>query len=417
MTQNTTTTTISSKQKAYDMIIVGGGISGLSMAHFCAKQGWSVLVLEASGHIGGALHSQYFSAPADDFWVELGAHSCFNSYGNLISILEDLGLLSAAQKKATATFRFWHDQQMFSIPSQLSWLPLFASLPKLFMQKKTGRTVKDYYSSVLSEKNYQQVFKHAFNAVICQPADEFPAEQLFRKKARRKDVLRSFSFPQGLETIAQAIAEYPQIDIHTHAPVLDITFSNSVFNVKTQLNSPAIQSRFLTLATPVNITKKLLENDFAHLSKCLGMIQTVKVESIGVLVKKVDLNLETLAGVIAPDNAFYSLVSRDTIEHEKYRGFTFHFKPQGLTETDKRKLVCKVLNIENTAIVEWLGKTNVLPALRLEHTASLQKLDGRLKELPLAITGNYFNGVSIEDCVTRSVIELKRLQKINHIRQ
>lgn len=408
MTQNTTTTTISPKEKTYDMVIVGGGISGLSMAYLCAKQSWSVLLLEAAPQVGGALHSQAFKAPAEDFWVELGAHSCFNSYGHLIRILEDLGALSTAQKKATATFRFWREEKMRSIPSQLSWLPLFATLPKLFTEKKAGRTVKDYYTCLFGETNYQHVFKHAFNAVICQAADEFPAEQLFRKKARRKDVLKSFTFPQGLQSIAQAISTLPQIELQTQTPVKDICFSNAVFSIKTK--QQVIHSRFLTLATPVNVTKKLLEYDFYRLSQCLETLYTVEVESVGVLVKKADINLEPLAGVIAPDNAFYSLVSRDTVKHKDYRGFTVHFKAQKLPEADKRQLICKVLGIENSAILDWVEKTNVLPALRLEHESLLQNLDEQLKELPLAITGNYFNGVSIEDCVTRSVVEFERLR-------
>ncbi len=412
MTQHTATSAIPTQQKTYDMVIVGGGISALSMAHFCAKQGWSVLVLEATEQVGGALHSHHFNAPADDFWIELGAHSCFNSYGHLLTILDDLGLLTSVQKQATTTFRFWRDHKKHSIYSQLHWFSLLANIPKLFTQKKTGRTVKDYYSSLFGEKNYQQLFKHAFNAIICQAADDFPAEQLFRKKARRKEVLKSFSLPKGLQSIAQAITEYPNIDIQTQTTVTELAFSDAVFQVKTQSSNTLIKSRYITLATPADTTKNLLKPAFSHLAVYLETLAIMKIETVGVLVNKIDSILEPLAGIIAADDAFYSLVSRDTVTHQDYRGFTFHFKPQVLTKTAKHALICEVLDIGHTDIIEWVEKVNYLPALRLEHQALLNALDEKLTTLPLAITGNYFNGVSIEDCVTRSKVEFERLLKL-----
>ncbi|MEA3291375.1 MAG: NAD(P)-binding protein, partial [Pseudomonadota bacterium] len=81
-------------------IVVGGGISGLGIAHFAARRGVPTLVLEGGDRVGGCLHSRRFS-DTGDFWVEAGSHSCFNSYGNLLEILADLALthsLVAKQK-------------------------------------------------------------------------------------------------------------------------------------------------------------------------------------------------------------------------------------------------------------------------------------------------------------------------------
>ncbi len=421
MTQNNTALEVSSnekmKQPLYDMVIVGGGISGLSMAHFCAKQGWSVLLLESSEHLGGALHSQHFNAPAQDFWVELGAHSCFNSYQHLIGILEDLELLEHIQKKQTSKFRLWRQGELLSIPSQLSILPLLLTLPKLFFAKKTQRTVIDYYTGLFGKDNYQNLFKHAFNAVICQPADRFPAELLFRKKQRRKEVLKSFTFKNGLQTITTAMSEQAGIDIKTGVEVLDVNFSKPYFEIKTNQSAPDVsfRSRYLTVATSVNQACTMLKHIVPQAAALLNTMQVVKVESVGVLVEKSALDLEQLAGIIAPDNAFYSLVSRDTVEHDTYRGFTVHFKPQGMSKLDKSQKICEVLGVHPQAIMQWTEKTNYLPALRLEHQEKLQQLDEDLKDLPLAMTGNYFNGVSIEDCITRSAVEFQRLCELDSV--
>ena len=71
----------------YDLLVVGAGVSGLSMAHYAAEAGLKALVLEGEERPGGCLHSHRFSGEYKGFWIELGAHSCFNSYGNLLAIL------------------------------------------------------------------------------------------------------------------------------------------------------------------------------------------------------------------------------------------------------------------------------------------------------------------------------------------
>jgi phytoene dehydrogenase-like protein len=43
----------------YDIIIVGAGISGLSLAHYCAGQGLKTLMIEKSERVGGTFHSHH----------------------------------------------------------------------------------------------------------------------------------------------------------------------------------------------------------------------------------------------------------------------------------------------------------------------------------------------------------------------
>nr|MBP6456976.1 FAD-dependent oxidoreductase [Chitinophagaceae bacterium] len=45
------------EQKKYDVIVVGGGITGLATAYFAAKAGKKVAILEASKNIGGLLNT------------------------------------------------------------------------------------------------------------------------------------------------------------------------------------------------------------------------------------------------------------------------------------------------------------------------------------------------------------------------
>jgi protoporphyrinogen oxidase len=71
--------------------------------------------------------------------------------------------------------------------------------------------------------------------------------------------------------------------------------------------------------------------------------------------------------------------------------------------------ICRALAIRPDRIAGLTRTTAQLPALRTGHPELVQKIDAALAGGHLAITGNWFLGVSIEDCLTRSHQEHERL--------
>lgn len=393
---------------SYDLLIVGAGVSGLSMAYYGAARGWRVAALEVTERSGGSLHSQ--ALPGADFWLELGAHSCFNSYVNLIDILEGCGLLGRIQAKTKARFKLLSDGRLQSVLAPLRWLELARSLPRLLTARKAGATVADYYCRVLGPTNYERLFGPAFDAVICQPAAEFPAEILFGKRSRRKDVLRSFTFPAGLQTIAEALARRPGVETLTGREAQAVIRNGAGFTIATTTGEQYRAPR-LCLATPVDVAAALLAPAAPGLAALLQCVQTAVVDTTGVVVRQAALaSMPACAGIIAARDSFYSAVSRDVAPHPEYRGFTFHFRPGLLDEASRLRRIATVLGVGVQDFEQVTGRRNQLPALRLGHAELIQEVDRRLAGEPLALTGNYFTGVSLEDCVTRSLKECERLR-------
>ena len=91
---------VSPTRTRYDCIVIGGGHNGLSCAGFLARAGRSVLVLEASGRLGGAAVTREF---APGFRVSAGAHLLHQMSAQLIGELEleRHGLRWAAQALPT----------------------------------------------------------------------------------------------------------------------------------------------------------------------------------------------------------------------------------------------------------------------------------------------------------------------------
>jgi protoporphyrinogen oxidase len=392
----------------HEHIVIGGGISGLGLAHRAAGKGIETLVLERGERVGGCINTQSFPG-CDGFWVEGGSHTCFNSYGHLLDTLDELGMLARLTPKAKASYSLWRDDTRKSIFSALHPLELAVSLPRIFTGKKAGRSVADYYGAGLGRRNYRDLFGPAFRAVICQDADDFPADLLFRRKPRRKEVLRAFTLPGGLSDIPDAIAAQPGLAVRTGQEVAGVRRDGDGFQVLLE-GGEALGCRYLTLAVPPDVAARLLRADFADLAGVVGGIGMAEVESLALCVAKDQVaNLPPLAGLIAVDDAFYSMVSRDYLDDAAHRGFTFHFRPGVLCPEAQLQRACAALGIHETAVSGVQPVTNRLPALRVGHAERLAQIDAALAGTHLALTGNWFYGVSIEDCLTRGHQEFQRL--------
>jgi hypothetical protein len=103
------------------------------------------------------------------------------------------------------------------------------------------------------------------------------------------------------------------------------------------------------------------------------------------------------------------MVSRDPTPDPVYRGFTFHFRPGRLDEDQQLELIGRVLGLPPSAIAARASTVNLLPALAVGHYGLVTQIDQALAGARLGLTGNYFAGVSIEDCLGRSRSEFDRL--------
>jgi len=391
----------------YDVIVVGAGISGMSFAHYASKANFNVLILEKEDRVGGSFHTQNMENENTGFWVELGAHTCYNSYRNLIEVMEDCGIIDQLSKRAKVPFRLLADGQVKSFTSQINFLELLTSIPKAFSKKKEGETVASYYGSILGKKNFRRVFTALFSAVPSQNADEFPANALFKKRERRKDILKHYTMKKGLGSITDEMAKHHNIEIKYNTDIGKIDKMDKGYKIKT--NQGVFESNHLAICTSITSVPELIVGFAPDLADKIAKIKFQKIESYGVIVLKDATGIKPFAGLVPIDDDFFSVVSRDTIDDQKYRGFTFHFKPDILSTEQKLDKACQILGITKDQILEIFEKLNIVPSLRLGHYDLVDQIDQDLKGQNLFISGNYFAGLSIEDCVSRSKAEVGRM--------
>ena len=392
-----------------DVVVVGGGISGLTLAYYCVQAGMKTTLLEKSDTIGGSFSSPQYSANGKKFWLELGAHTCYSSYQNLLDIVDSCGITETIIPREKVPFTLLVNDQIKSIVSQLNIVELLLNGLNIFKLKKDGQSVKSYYSKIVGEKNYNNVVSHFFNAVPSQKTDDFPADMMFKSREKRKDMLKNYTFKGGMQSVARVIAAKSGLNLFTSQDINSVKYENGLYEIRSA-NGGEYSAKKLVIATPSAVASKLLWDIHPDIANHLGQLKAAEVDSIGVIVRKENVKLKPIAAIISPNDIFFSIVSRDTVPDDNYRGFAFHFKP-GLDDKTKRARITEVLGVSFSKIEHTVSKINTVPSLRMGHHQWHEKSNAMLKgKTNLFITGNYFGGMAIEDCVSRSKSEFERMK-------
>ena len=388
----------------FDVAVVGGGISGLSMAHLLANAGLKTGVLEKEARAGGAVHT---SQSPDGFWVELGAHTSYNSYGGVLRLMDSTNLTDTLIPREKVPWRLFDSGKVVSIASRLYMGEVLRGLPRMLFMRREGKTVAEYFAKVAGARNYREVVGPMLEAMTSQNPGEFPAGMLFKKRPRRKEILRSHTLPGGLQGLTDALATSSRITVLTGMKVSEIRAVERGYEIR-RPDGQAFRARAVALATPCKVSSQLLEPSYPELARVLGRIRLHEFDSVGAVVRAQDVQLPQFAGLIGLGEPFYSVVSRDVVAHPDLRGFVFHFRP-GVSPEQGLSRMAEVLGVPES---RWLHKAmrhNVLPSPDRHHLAVLAELDAQLTGHSISVVGNYFGGMALEDCVQRAQAEAARL--------
>jgi UDP-galactopyranose mutase len=396
----------------HDVVILGGGVSGLSFAFHAARAGRTVHVIEQDARAGGCLDTR---TAAGGFWLELGAHTCYNSYGAFIELLEGMDLMGELQPRGKPVLRFLDrdailpGKNLGALLRRMSLWQLARSMPRLIGASPEGKTVRAHYGRIVGDGNYERVLGPMLSAVPSQRADDFPADMLFKKRPRRKDVLRSFTLRGGLGTLAGRVLQRPSITVATGRAATGLARDGAGFAV-TLDGGERLTAELVAIATPPQAAARLLSGVLDDAATRVGELREASADSVGVVVRADKVAPIPYATFLIPrGDIFHSVVTRDVVPDPTWRGFAFHFQP-GHAEADRLARITALLGVARADLADVSQRRSVLPSPVLGHKDVVAGLDAALAAQPrLAVTGNWFAGLSIEDCVQRSRAEWQRI--------
>ncbi len=390
----------------HNVIIIGGGIAGVTFAQQCAQHQISAHILEASDRLGGCIQT---AAPESTpgFWLETGCHTIYNSYQHLIQqFIQPAATLLI--KRQNYPFQLYDGQQFLSVLKRLGWLRAGIGFAGFKLTKAGSRSVEDYFGRLFGQKNYQETLRYCFDAVLSQDSRHFPADFLFKPRKRDKSKPRSFSLQGGLSHLFDQTAVDNNMTSF-NCPVITAKRDHEHWYIQTP--NETLTANYLVFATPWQVTQQIITASHWHHWIPEYAPKPSPISSISLIFPRQAVEqVPLIAGAIGIQQPFYSMISRDVIPDANYRGFVFHFRGHHEHMEPLVEQACQVLGVKPNQTCYRQLDHRTLPRYQQHHPTFLATLQQQLTN-HLYFTGNYFTRLAAEDCVKRSLEEFQRFKQ------
>lgn len=438
-----------------DLVIVGGGITGLSLAHRAQKAGLNFRLLESRPRPGGCMESRW--SP----WgtVEFGPDTLVSKPATL-GLLKDLDLMGKTVVSSAGPpcvvrrgnlwplpngFRLLAPTRLlpFALSPLLSWWGKLRVLGDLFIRPslKSDQTLAQFVRRRLGSELLEQLAQPLVAGIYAADPEQLSLEAsmpqflqmersfggLIKGALLSRSVAppRMFSLPGGVGQLIQSLHQSCRDSIQTGTSVLAVRPEGEGWSVTTGAES--ICARNLAVATSAQHCSQLLQGIDSHLSQSIGSIRLRRVA-----VLNVTLSASHVVGT--PQSFLVPLVeggcfSAVTVMSQKWPGRTLrryvnlriHLggagREQDLDRDDESLSELALQQLRN--YVKWEGKPvwtelrrhdHMMPEYTMGHRQRIQAIEeatGRWSGLHLA--GNWLTGVGIGDCIARADVVAQRL--------
>lgn len=444
---------------ASQVVVVGGGISGLAAAHRLQTAGAKVVVVEESPRLGGKVLTEH----VDGFLVEGGPDSFVAAKGAVLELADELGLTTrviSSRSEHRGSFVWWRgglhplpDGLLLMAPSRLG--PLFGSsllswkgklrvladlvLPRTrhdgdeslesFVVRRLGREVLDRIAEPLIAGI------HAAEPSTMSLRASFPRFLDMERRHRSlilaarsaapgpavADGLSYFaSFEDGMSELSEALAKkLVDADLRTGVAVTRLTDDAGGGYRLTLSDGTELPARGVVLAAPAGVTAGLLSEMAPDAANALAGIHQVSTATVTLGFRIRDLPRVSGSGFVVPSAArrrimgvsYLSQKWEGRVPNPQFallRAFVGGPAGQELARDDPERLQA-VVQEELDALVgisarpvlarvhSWEGG---LHQYTLGHVERVERAESALVSRPgLALAGAAFHGIGLNECV------------------
>ena len=432
-------------------LVVGGGISGLVCAYALQKAGVEVRVVEASPRPGGVINS----TTRDGFLLELGPQS-FSGTTQLRQLCEDLGISDQIVQAPPHAPRYvLTDGQLRPVPlsppafftsSLINGATKWALLRDIFgtsippdadesvaalvrrkfspqlLDRLVGPFVSGIYAGDPERLSIRSAFPQLYEAEKSAGSIVRGMMRLAKSKKGPRDRPSLQTFRDGNETLVRALGGKLGPALLTETSVTAISRQNDgsfFLRLNRQGAEESVSSRSLILATPTEVTGKLLSPFDSSFESLLTSVEYAAVAVVSLGYRKSDIGHSLNGfGFLVPRSSGLRVLGtvwnsslfpgRAPEGHALLTSFV-----GGATDPAAAKLlheelaslvhreISGLLAIKSPPVFSnvtiW---PRALPQYNLGHGERLAAVTSACSRLPgLFLVGNYFRGPAIGSCV------------------
>ncbi len=262
------------------VIIIGGGIAGLTAAYQLANKGYKVTLLESSSQLGGL--GTYFKY--GDKWIDKFYHCQMPSDNPLLKLIEDIGLKDKMYWKPTR-MGFIVDGKRYAFNSPIDLLKFkpisfinrlrfgIVSIAIRYLGKGKdldNLPIEKWFKKLYGKTIWDKILKQLFLSKFGDHAGNLPSLYIWQRLGREKNKALRGYIDGGVKTIIDALeTKIKELggEIKTNTKVDRIEKTDNGINIITNNNSN-IQSKWVISTIPIPTFVKAikgtnLENSFS----------------------------------------------------------------------------------------------------------------------------------------------------------
>jgi oxygen-dependent protoporphyrinogen oxidase len=439
------------------VLVLGGGISGLTTAFLLARRGVQVTVLEAAPRVGGAMETL-----SDGPWrFEMGPNTVLEGNADVTALISACGLDGekiAAAPSARKRF-LWKGDRLHALPGGPGGFlrtPLFSLgaklrllrepwIPRLDSEETPEETIATFVRRRLGSEFLDYAVGPFVSGVYAGDPDRLSVTwavpriaalerehgSLIRGAlAKRKGAQPGgsmISFREGLDALPRRLAREIG-DVRTGAFCHRLGRSGSRFIAET--GDGPVEAERVVLAVPADVAARLLEELTGGASRLFAEIPyaPVAVVSLGVRREDVAHRLDgfgflvprkeglNVLGCLFPSTIF---PGRAPEGHAALVAFVGgRTNPEIVTRPDEsidqtvREELGRVLGLRGEPVFHHVRRwPRAIPQYELGHGRFVARAEEIERDFPgLYISGNFLRGISVPDCIRNATALAAKIQ-------
>ncbi len=433
-----------------DVLIIGGGISGLASAWWLARSGLSVEVWEANRQPGGKIAS----TRQDGYLTESAASMVLNFRPEIAELVREAGLEPAKTARlpaAEARRYLLHQGRLKAMPMRLGAMvasPLWSlrgklrllAEPFIFSTGRDDEPVSEFIERRLGREILEKAMEPFIAGMLAADADQASAAAALPRLAalerrygsitagvlvnrilhrRTASTTEAFSFRGGMGTLVETLAKTPGINLRTGHAAEELVRQRDGWRATatTPHGQRSVSASRVIVATPAPAAAALVnpvDGELAELLRGIGYA-SVAIVHAGIARDAVGHPLDG-AGFLAPKgesanltgNLWMSTLFPDRAPPGKVllTSYLGGARAPQVAEWDDERLVGEALETLRPLIglktdpemVRIDRHREALPLYHGAYQARMQAIAARLQQIPgLHLEANYRGGVSVRD--------------------